>query len=359
MELEILYKGIAVYCYALIAFTVAFTSFLIAIGTFISVLLILFLLYVVIPIVFKYTPSLQKGLLYLSSVYIPVDFKNPNKLIPASRNFYIKTNESITLGVWQILPISLVAPSILTPPADYEKFLSNGNPVFIYMHGNSGNRGTGHRIDLYKVLQKNNYHVIAFDYRNYGDSGQAELSEEGTVNDARAIYEWTREKVKGKGPIFFWGHSLGTGISSHLLDDLEMNKTSVVTGLVLESPFNNLKEEIKSYPLAQIWSFLPWFDYFFTSPMYENGLQYESDKHLTRIKTPILILHAEDDVVIPIQLSKKLYERILTSRDSNTVEFKTFPYERHYGHKFIVKDKELPAVLAAFVERSKKQMSSS
>lgn len=40
--------------------------------------------------------------------------------------------------------------------------------------------------------------------------------------------------------------------------------------------------------------------------MYENGLKFESDKHLARVKAPILILHAEDDMVIPITLGRKV-----------------------------------------------------
>lgn len=40
--------------------------------------------------------------------------------------------------------------------------------------------------------------------------------------------------------------------------------------------------------------------------MYENGLKFQSDRHLVRVKAPILILHAEDDLVIPINLGRKV-----------------------------------------------------
>lgn len=39
-------------------------------------------------------------------------------------------------------------------------------PIFIYLHGNAGNRATKHRVQLYKKLQELNCHVIAFDYRS-------------------------------------------------------------------------------------------------------------------------------------------------------------------------------------------------
>lgn len=50
--------------------------------------------------------------------------------------------------------------------AHYEKLLSHGEPIVIYMHGNSGTRANEHRVQLYHVLQDINCHVIAVDYRS-------------------------------------------------------------------------------------------------------------------------------------------------------------------------------------------------
>jgi len=48
----------------------------------------------------------------------------------------------------------------------YEQLLSHGEPIVIYMHGNSGTRANEHRVQLYHVLQDINCHVIAVDYRS-------------------------------------------------------------------------------------------------------------------------------------------------------------------------------------------------
>lgn len=48
----------------------------------------------------------------------------------------------------------------------YEQLLSHGEPIIIYMHGNSGTRANEHRIQLYHVLQDINCHIIAVDYRS-------------------------------------------------------------------------------------------------------------------------------------------------------------------------------------------------
>lgn len=41
-------------------------------------------------------------------------------------------------------------------------------------------------------------------------------------------------------------------------------------------------------------------------PVGENQLLFETDKHLGIIKSPVLILHAEDDMVVPYQLGKRV-----------------------------------------------------
>lgn len=41
-------------------------------------------------------------------------------------------------------------------------------------------------------------------------------------------------------------------------------------------------------------------------PFYKNNLRFESDKHIGKIECPIMILHAEDDNVIPFFLAQKV-----------------------------------------------------
>jgi abhydrolase domain-containing protein 12 len=65
-----------------------------------------------------------------------------------------------------ILPASLMNDSVNASDSLYEELLSRGEPVIVYMHGNSGSRGSPHRVELYTLLRNMNYHVIAFDYRS-------------------------------------------------------------------------------------------------------------------------------------------------------------------------------------------------
>ena len=44
------------------------------------------------------------------------------------------------------------------------------------------------------------------------------------------------------------------------------------SGLVLESPFNNIFDEVRNHPMAWVWRKMPWFDWFFTSGTYVRCL---------------------------------------------------------------------------------------
>lgn len=68
-----------------------------------------------------------------------------------------------------ILPQSLVSSAPKKGTPDYtqwfEKSLGDSRPVVLYLHGNAGTRAVPHRVELYDILRKMDYHIIAFDYR--------------------------------------------------------------------------------------------------------------------------------------------------------------------------------------------------
>lgn len=163
----------------------------------------------------------------------------------------------------------------------FEQMLVQATPgIILYLHGNSNSRGSysklaertehldlllycplgaSHRIELYQVLRELGYHVLALDYRSYGDSTKVSPSELGVVRDAIAVYNYITSFTKN--PVFLWGHSLGTGIATHMLSMLAKNNVPGPRALVLESPFNNINEEIRAHPMSKLFRNLPWFEY--------------------------------------------------------------------------------------------------
>lgn len=71
-------------------------------------------------------------------------------------------------------------------------------------------------------------HIIALDYRGYGDStGTPSL--EGVVHDVLHVLKTIR-KVCPENPITIWGHSMGTGVALWTMHYLFEN----ITGRLFE-----------------------------------------------------------------------------------------------------------------------------
>lgn len=318
--------------------------------------LIYLIVFVIMPVIFHYSYCLQRKILFLNFVYWPfkTDFSDPKSAgLEGARNFYLSTDQQVKLGAWQILPRSLIDNSSSMTDEDFEAALSNAKrPVFLYMHGNSGHRASLHRLELYKLFQDMDYHIICFDYRSYGDSDAADLSEEGVVSDSKYVVEWLLKKVNGSAPIFVWGHSLGTGVSTHVLALLAAENIQP-TGLFLEAPFNNIADELTEHPLSQVFKHLPWFHWMIVEPFYKNNLRFESDKHISNIECPIMILHAEDDGVIPFFLAEKLYQAALNQKNvTKEIEMVRIKSSYGLGHKYICRYKELPDIIQRFIAKA-------
>jgi len=157
----------------------------------------------------------------------------------------------------------------------FEEFLrQTTDPIILYLHGNTGTRGNSHRVDLYKVMRRLGYHVIAIDYRGFGDSSQdISPSEKGCVNDALETYKYIKNLTSN--PIFVFCHSLGnvikqnikaglvltlcmiyfnlgTGIGLHMASIVDKSNIGNPHGVILEAPFNNMRDEIIHHPFSWV-----------------------------------------------------------------------------------------------------------
>ena len=106
---------------------------------------------------------------------------------------------------------------------------------------------------MYKLLLSLGYYVLAVDYRGYGDSTNISPTEQTVVSDARASLAWLTSKLGEKVKVVVWGHSLGTAIAAHMIAefDLETGGNSPVSGLVLEAPFNCMRDEVMTFKAAK------------------------------------------------------------------------------------------------------------
>ncbi|KAK6997750.1 monoacylglycerol lipase ABHD12-like isoform X1 [Biomphalaria glabrata] len=312
----------------------------------------LFFIYVAIPVFVKANQWIMPRIIFLNIVRWPpfTDLTKPHDFgLNNTRNFYLNTQEGVKIGVWHVLPVSVQSDSNNIPWDKFEDELSNGKMVFLYLHGNSGTRGSYHRVQLYKILAQLDFHVIAIDYRGYGDS-TGHPTENGVVFDSYTIYKWLKSRV-GDSKIFLWGHSLGTGVTAKLAK-LLCEEEDHPAGIVLEAPFNNIRDAAFHHPFSAPYRSLPYFEYVFVDPLKEHGLFFNSEENLASVIPHIMILHAEDDLIVPFHLGEKLYAKAKESRGHDKVQFVSFEASLGYGHKLIYKAPQLPSLIREFVAKS-------
>ncbi|XP_065568266.1 lysophosphatidylserine lipase ABHD12-like [Artemia franciscana] len=265
-------------------------------------------LYISLPLLVRFSTKLTRKLVFLPFFRWPrpIDLSHHTKLgLEGALSLRIPTQGGMEVGAWYVPPKSISSQGKDLP-------LNSGHPVFIYLHGASGSRANMVRFKLYWILQNLDYHIVSFDYRGYADSSTVDITEDTVVADAHFVVRFVEER-KGNAPLFIWGHSLGTGVGTRLAAELCQDKRCP-TGLILESPFNSLSEAARHHPLLLLYRYMPFFEHFFLRGAHDAGIIFNSEAHIVQVTSPILILHAEDDFVIPFQLGKKLSEHARRSK---------------------------------------------
>ncbi|KAJ7419296.1 Monoacylglycerol lipase ABHD12 [Willisornis vidua] len=338
--------------------------------------------YIAIPFLVKLCPAIQAKLVFLNFVRVPyfIDLKRPqDQGLNHTCNYYLQPEEDVTIGVclsselyiWEddVVGGSLsvfqgerhvsthTVPAALWKNARgkdqlwFEETLGSSHPVILYLHGNAGTRGGDHRVELYKVLSSLGYHVVTFDYRGWGDS-IGSPSERGMTYDALHVFDWIKAR-SGDNPVYIWGHSLGTGVATNLVRRLcerggyfvGVSKAMTEVGFLWSLP--HPMWTLCTCMVSLIYRYFPGFDWFFLDPITTSGIKFANDENVKYISCSLLILHAEDDPVVPFHLGKKLYNIAVTSRSFRDykVQFVPFHTDLGYRHKYIYRSPELPRIL--------------
>lgn len=154
----------------------------------------------------------------------------------------------------------------------------------LFCHGNGGN--ITWRPDSLKQFNSIGLNTFVFDYRGYGKSGGT-LSEEGTYLDAKAAFDWLKNKTPNV-PVILFGRSMGAAIAT----DLSLKVKA--EALIFESGFCSIPEIGKRY-----FPFLP--------IRLLGRIRYDNLDKIKRIKIPLLVLHSPDDDVIPYEHGKAVF----------------------------------------------------
>lgn len=325
---------------------------LIILAVLLVILLILFILiFIVFPISFMISLTLERLFLFVN-INVPSNpqFDKPHEYgFHGVKNFYVtskvdvNSSDILSIGAWWI-----PNEKYINSTESMDDILKKDEfPVLLYNHGVMATRILKFQY-IYGTLRKY-FHVVSIDYRDYGDSSSHDLSEEGVVLDV--IHTYNLMKTKTKADMYVWGHSLGGGISAHAVKWLKDNQGEIPTGLVIESSFNNLHDEVYEFFLTKYFRWLPWFEWSVVNPIHDHGFIFNTTKNTEDIDCPIMIMHAEDDNVIPFFLGQRNFNAISNNRRSyqGPVFFHSFAAEKKYGHVGCTQDPEVPKYIEDFM----------
>jgi abhydrolase domain-containing protein 12 len=324
----------------------------------------LLIIYGVVPALLYFFPSLISNAVFMTFLYCPLynDLNNyqhyglhENHTI----TFHVDNNVSgLKLGIWYIVPPALEIQSEQTNDlslrdAFLQTLSSSSGDILFYMHGNALSRGSRTARRLYPRLRNIGMEIISMDYRGYGDSQRGFLDEDTIVSDALSVYKFIRQ-FRPTSRIFMWGHSLGTGVASSLaakihflsLDVNQAEKLVPPSGIILETPFTTIRDAGVSHPHGSIHSPIPFLFNIILESFARANVFFKNNENLLHGDYPILILHAEDDEVVPISQGRELYKHL--QEHGKTVTIKEFPAERKYRHTGIAKAPELESILKEF-----------
>lgn len=197
-----------------------------------------------------------------------VDF-TPRHIDLSYEDINFRTSDGLTLNGWFV-------------PA------KKARATVLFFHGNAGNMS--HRVEVVDILHKAGLNIFIFDYRGYGKS-EGTPSEKGTYIDTSAAYDYLikRDDVV-KDAIVFYGKSLGAAIAVDAATRLEH------AALIIESPFTSIRDMAK-----EIYPFLP------SGLIVSAG--YDSISKIPGISSPKLVIHSEDDEIIPYEHGKRLFNK--------------------------------------------------
>lgn len=228
----------------------------------------------------------------------------------------------------------------------YGRYYHNkdGAPLAICMHGY---RGTAERdmCGSFYMCNKQNYNILLVDQRAHGKS------------DGRTITFGIKERFDCKSWIEYSINRFGNDVKI-LLCGVSMGASTVlmasglalpcnVKGIIADCPFSAPEQIIKKvcsdmklspnlfYPLIAL-----------SARIYGNVSLSDTtaEKSVAKSKTPTLIIHGEDDRLVPVEMSKAI------QKANAIIELHTFPKATH-GFSYMVDPERYNKLVTEFIKK--------
>jgi len=189
-------------------------------------------------------------------------------------------------------------------------------PTLLYIHGNADT--IAERLPVIKGYIGLGLNVFIYDPHGYGKS-EGRTNRANFVSDAFAAYYHLTGRMRiPSHSIIVLGQSLG-GVPA-----LRMANSEPVGGLILEGTFTSVRRMARDiYPSLPIWLLA--------------STDFDNEREIRRLKTPLLIINGSADLVIAPYHSQRLFDLAPEPREyvriegaGHTTMFETAP-EAYYG----------------------------
>jgi uncharacterized protein len=149
--------------------------------------------------------------------------------------------------------------------------------------------------------------VFMMTYRGFGGS-TGRPSEASNVADAKQAYDTLIASGVPARDVIVYGESLGTGVA------VQVAAAREVAGVVLDAPYTSMVDlAALHYPL------IPG-RWFMTD-------RYDTAAHIKSVTAPLLILHGEEDDIVPVSQGRAVFDLANAPK-----VIKTFPGAGHADH---------------------------
>jgi len=202
----------------------------------------------------------------------------------------VKTEDGLDLLAW------------FAPPK------KKGGKVIVLYHGNAGN--ISDRVHKMRTFLNAGYGVYLCEYRGYGGN-RGRISEEGFYLDARSALNWLDGHGYAPAQWILYGESIGSGPAVQMAREFQPKI------LILEGAFSVAEKK-----------------YFWLPTRYLLKDKFDNIDKIKSVRANLLMLHGDEDPVVPYPLGQKLYvaanhhKQFVTIEDGHHNDL----YEHHAGH---------------------------
>ena len=140
--------------------------------------------------------------------------------------------------------------------------------------------------------------VLIVDYRGFGRS-EGRPTERGLYRDADAAYEYLIRQGYPPEQIVLHGESLGSAVA------VDLAARRLCAGLILECPITSVSDmAAKVVPVV--------------GPLFVRG--FNARRKIANVNVPVLIIHGDDDRLVPYAMGRALFEAANQPKSFWTVE---------------------------------------